>query len=280
MIWALVMVSLSSCKKTSDLIDQSGIDLVDDDAISDAVFEDVFNTADNATIMLDQMMKAGNSKSETIVTDSCPVITVTHPATGIWPKVVNVDFGTMCFGLYDNTRSGKIIIEVTGPRMEVGSKRTVTFANYFFNGIRVEGTKIFENIGYNSNNNLVFTIKLTGGRLTLPNGKTIERAFEHQREWTAGLLSRNIWDDECLVTGSASGKDINGKAYTNTILTALQWKRVCKFIVSGVVKIERDGQEPIELNYGTGECDAKAILTRGVESKEILLSHRHRSMVH
>lgn len=280
MIAALVMLSFSSCKKNSSFIEQASIDLADDDAVSDAVFEDIFNTADNATIILDQMIKGGDSKSGIAVTDSCPTITVTPPATGTWPKVITVDFGTGCDGLNNNTRSGKIIIEVTGPRMEISSKRIVTFVNYFFNRIKVEGTKVFENMGYNNNKNLVFSIKLTGGKLTLPDGKFIERSFTHQREWTAGLLTKNIWDDECLITGSAKGKNINGITYTNTIITALQWKRACSFIVGGVVKIERDGALPVEMNYGTGECDAKAVVTRGGESKEILLKNKHRSMVH
>ena len=171
MITAMAVLSFSSCKKNSALIDQSGIDLADDDAVADAVYEDVFNTADNATIVLDQMMfKNGDAKSETVVTDSCPTITVTNPGTAIWPKVVTVDYGTGCTGFNDNTRSGKIIIEVTGPRLTVGSKRTITFINYFINNIKVEGTKVLENKGYNGNQNLVISIKLNGGKLTLPDG--------------------------------------------------------------------------------------------------------------
>lgn len=280
MIAALVMLSFPSCKKDFTPIEQTSIDLADDDAVSDAVFEDIFNTADNASIILDNMVKSGDLKSETVIADSCPIIIVIRPTTGIWPKTIIVDFGSGCVGFSDNTRSGKIVIEVTGPRLQVGSKRTVTFDNYFFNDIKVEGTKVFENMGYNNNQNLVISIKLTNGKLTLSDGKTIERAFVHQREWTLGLLTRNIWDDECLVTGSATGKNINGVAYTNTIMTALHWKRVCRFIVSGVVKIEREGVEPIELNYGTGECDAKAVVTRGGMSKEILLKNKHRNMMH
>ncbi|MCX6253342.1 MAG: hypothetical protein NTV31_02570 [Bacteroidia bacterium] len=280
MMAAMVMVSFSSCKKDSDNIDQTSIDLADDDAVSDAVFEDVFNTADNATIIVDQMGKSINAKSETVVNDSCPTITITHPTTDIWPKIVTVDYGTGCTGFNDNTRSGKIVIEVTGPRLQVGSKRTVTFVNYYFNGIKVEGTKVLENMGYNSNQNLVISVKLTDGKLTLPDGKVIERSVDHQREWTAGLLTRNIWDDECLITGTATGKNIVGVAYTNTIMTALLWTRACRFIVSGVVKIEREGMLPVELDYGTGECDAKAIVTRGGVSKEILLKYKHRNMVH
>jgi len=277
MIAAIAMLSFSSCKKDSTLIDQVSVDLADDDAVADAVFEDVFNTADNATIILDNLVKSGDSKFA-VVTDSCPTVTVTHPATGIWPKVVTVDYGTGCTGLNENIRKGKIVIEVTGPRLTVGSKRTVTFVNYFFNDIKVEGIKVLENKGFNNNQNLLISVKLTGGKMTLPDGKTIERAFDHQREWTAGLLTRNIWDDECLITGTATGKNINGIIYTNTIMSALHWKRVCRFIVAGVVKMERTGKEPVELDYGTGECDAKAVVSRGGESKEILLKNKYRNM--
>jgi hypothetical protein len=275
---SLLVISFTSCKKDSSLIEQASLDLADDDAVSDAVYEDVFSTADNATIILDQLIKGEDSKSELTLTDSCPTIKVTRPANALWPRVVTVDYGSGCAGFYEATRSGKIVIEVSAPRTEVGSKRTVTFNNYFFNGIKVEGTKVFENTGLNSNNNPVISVKLTNGKLTLPDGKTIERSFNHQREWTAGYMTKNIWDDECLVTGTATGKTINGVAYTNTIVSALQWKRVCKFIVAGVVKIEREGSDAIELNYGTGECDAKAVVTKGTESKEILLRNKHRLM--
>lgn len=279
MMAAMAVLSFSSCKEDLTLMDQTSIDLADDDAVTDAVYEDVFNTADNAAIIVDQMGKGDDAKSVMVVTDSCPAITVTRPTTGIWPKIVTIDYGTGCTGFNDNTRSGKILIEVTGPRLTAGSKRTVTFVNYFFNKIKVEGTKVLETKGYNTNKNLIILVKLSGGKLTLPDGKTIERTIDHQREWTAGLLTKNIWDDECLITGAATGKNINGVVYKNTIVTALHWKRVCRFIVAGVIKIEKDGSQPVELNYGTGECDAKAIVTRGGESKEILLKFKHRNML-
>lgn len=277
-ITALALLSFFSCQKDSTLDDQIAIDLADDDAVTDAVYEDVFNTADNATIILDQMVKNGDTKSETVISDSCPAITVSHPLTGVWPKIVTVNYGTGCTGMNENVRKGKIVIEVTGPRLTPGSKRTVTFVDYYFNDIKVEGTKVLENMGYNNNQNLLVSVRVTGGKLTLPDGKIIERTVDHQREWTAGLLTKNIWDDECLITGTATGKNINGVSYINTITTALQWKRSCRFIVAGVVKIEREGKATVELNYGTGDCDAKAVVTVGTETKEILLKNRHRLM--
>lgn len=278
-ITALAVISFMSCKKDKSSIESASINLADDDAVSDVVFEDIFNTIDNATILMDNALNGGQLKSATIVTDSCPAVTITHPGDAIWPKVITVDYGTGCTGFFNSSRSGKITIEITKPRLQVGSKRTVAFDNYYFNGIKVEGTKVFENLGPNASQNVVFSEKLTGGKLTLPNGKFIERSIDRQREWTAGLLTRNIWDDECLITGVVQGKNADGVSYTNTITTALHWKRVCTFIVSGIVKIERTGVDPIELNYGNGECDAKATVTRGDQTREILLRNRLRSML-
>lgn len=280
MIAAIAIFSFSSCKKDSSsisAIDDTSVNMADDDAVADVVFEDVFSSADNATIILDQLGKSLDAKSETVLSDSCPVITILRPTSNPWPKKVTIDYGTSCVGMNDNIRSGKIIIDVTAPRLELGSKRTITFDNYYFNGIKVEGTKVLENKGYNSNQNLTISVKLTNGILTLPDGSTIERTADHLREWTAGLNTKSIWDDECLITGSAAGKNIDDVSYTSTILTALHWTRACRFLVSGVVKIERDEALPVQIDYGTGNCDAKAVVTRGDESKEILLKNKHRN---
>ena len=276
MITSLVILTLISCRKSSSDLDQTSINLADDDAVSEAVFEDVFSTIDDATILLDDAIKAGGTKSVVLSEGICPEITVTHPADGIWPKVVTIDYGTGCTGFNDNTRSGKIIIEVTGPRREAGSKRTVTFDDYYFNGIKVEGTKEFENLGLNASNNFVLSISLIEGRLILPDGKSIERTTDHQKEWIAGFMTPDRWDDECLITGTASGKNAAGTLYSTSIISPLHWKRVCRFIVSGVTEITREGAEPFLLDYGTGECDNKAVVTRDGESREISLRHRHR----
>jgi len=273
MVAALAIISFTSCTK-NPVIDQESLDFADDEALSDAVFEDVFNTVDNADIILEDFQKGEASK--TVVADTCPTVTIDHPVDAIWPKTITIDFGTECIGPFENTRSGKIIIVVTGRRLDPGSKKTVTFDNYYFNGIKVEGIKEVENLGLNNNQNMEFSVKLTDGKLILPDERVIERSFEHNREWLTGLFTRYIWDDECLITGTASGVNINGVAHTNTIITALHWVRACKFLVSGVVEIARDGHEPVVINYGTGECDAFATVTKGDETKEILLKTKHR----
>lgn len=276
---SVIIMSLVSCQKDSSTAEQAGINMADDDAVMDGIFEDVFNTTDNATLLAEDITKGAGTKDLVVVSDSCPTITVDHPEQGVWPKVITVDYGEGCTGFYDNTRSGKIIITITAPRHETGSVRTVTFDNYKINGILVEGTKVVENMGLNDNQNVVFNVTLTGGMITLPDGNYIARSFTHQREWIAGYDTRNIWDDECLVTGTATGVTLGGETYTNTITTALHWQRVCYFLVSGVITIEREGKEDVVLDFGTGTCDNKALVTIGGESREILLGKKIRTML-
>jgi hypothetical protein len=278
MIAAMAMLSFFSCNKDSSLIDQSSTDLADDDAVASLAFDDVFNTVDNATILLENLIgtSKGDFASEIVLEDQCPTTII---SSGGFPKTITIDYGTGCTGFNGSTRSGKIVIIVTDKPAVVNATRTVTFDNYYFNGIKVEGTKVIKTLAPMSNQNRLVSVKLTNGKLILANGKTIERAFEHQREWIAGWNTPvNLWDDEWLIRGTATGKNIDGIAYKNTIMTALHWKRVCEFIVSGTVKLERSGVDPVILDYGTGECDAKAVVTKGGESKEILLKHNHRTM--
>ena len=68
---------------------------------------------------LNQFRKAIMAKSAA-VTDSCPSVTIDHPTDAVWPKTIIIDYGSGCTGFYDNTRSGKIVIVVTGPRKTTG----------------------------------------------------------------------------------------------------------------------------------------------------------------
>ncbi len=277
MISALALITIFSCVKLKDLIDTNSTDLIDDDAVTNVAFDDVFNTVDIAVGNMENLMGLkGAYESEVVLADSCPVVTISSTSPTVWPKTITINYGAGCTGFYGSTRSGKIITVVTNKRSVVGATRTVTFDNYYFNGNKIEGTKVLKTMPLRGQNP-VDSITLTGGKMTLPNGKFVERSFRHEREFIAGYNTpRNAWDDEFLITGTATGKGIGGNVYTNTILTALHWTRACEFIVSGSIKFERSGVEPVVLDYGTGTCDNKATVTRGTATKEILLKHKYR----
>ncbi|MEZ4999576.1 MAG: hypothetical protein R2727_02455 [Bacteroidales bacterium] len=277
LVLAAVSLMVSSCEKNGSELTTDDINLADDDAVAEFVFDDIFNTAESASLLLEGSEKSLDGlKGSTVVlvSDSCPTVSVELVDETV--RVITVDYGEGCTGFYGQTRSGKIIITQSGRRITEGSFRTVTFDNYIFNDIVVEGTKVTTNQGLNDNQNMVFSTTLTGGKLIFPDETVVEREFSHEREWIAGFMTINPWDDECLVTGTATGINYNGVSYQNEITSALYWKRICPFFVSGTISITRDGADPVFLDYGDGECDEYATITRGEDVREIILRKRFR----
>lgn len=271
---------LSSCQKNkSGLMSDTDLAVAEDDALTESIFDDVMNSVDNAVNLVDNTLLSGTFKS-LVVSDSCPKITVDKPDTIRWPKIITIDYGEGCTGFYGQTRSGMIKITVTGWHRHPGSTRTVELMNYFINGIHVEGTKTVTNNGRNDNDNLTFTIELTGGKITTPDSVVMTREFSRTREWVAGESTRNHWDDEFFITGAASGTNFRGEAYSRTITNPLEWAASCRFVKSGTIQIEVGDRSPITLDYGSGECDAEATVTKDGETKTIILKYRHRKIIH
>jgi len=261
-------LTLASCQRSEPLEDSS-VEAADDAVVSEALYDDVFASLEIATAFAEIPLKSAS------VIDTCPLITVTFPGEGLWPRNVTIDYGTSCTGLNDVVRSGKIILAMSAPRRTEGSVRTVTFDNYTVNGAKIEGTYAVENLGLNSNENTVFSVSLSGGKITFSDERTITRTFLREREYTEGYATWTPWDDKCLITGYATGTNLNGVAYTHSIKSALEWQAACRFIVSGTIEFDIEGVEPFVLDYGDGECDATATLSRGDDTKEITLRLRH-----
>lgn len=268
LLMALTGFIMTSCSKTEP-IDTKAADAADDIVLTEALYDDAFASLEIANVFAE-----AGTKSATGL-DSCPLITITSPGQEFWPRNIEINYGTGCTGLFDVVRSGKILINLSGPRGTTGSQRVMTFDNYYVNGAKVEGTFTIENLGPNSNQNAVFAVSLEGGKITFPDGKEITREFAREREYIAGYGTWSPWDDKCLITGMSSGTNLNGKTYTLTILNPLEWHAACRFLVRGTISFDVEGIEPFELDYGTGECDAAATLSRGDESKEITLRYRH-----
>ncbi len=196
-----------------------------------------------------------------------PIVTKEHLEEGkFYPIRITIDYGPenhkiLVRKIKEAWVRGKIIIVKTGPHYVPDTKRTVTFEDYHFNDNSIEGTKEYENQGKNDDGNFVFawTVEI---KVTTPEGKWISRIVNKQREKIAGADTRNIWDDEFIVTGSSSGSNSNGYTYNRTILdeNPIWRKRVCRFPVKGTVSIVNSNRS-FTLDYGDGECDALATIT-------------------
>lgn len=257
-----------ACQKEKEP-DAAGVEINDDVTFSELVYNDAYSTLDIATANIESM-----NWTKSAVPDSCPSVSVTASGTP-WPVTVTINYGAGCTGSDDIVRSGKILITQTAPRSQEGSVRTLTFDNFYFNGARLEGTYTVTNTGLNENNNVVFSVQLTGGKVTLADGRYYTYSFSREREYLAGFSTKYFWDDECLITGAGSGTGLNGLNYSYTITSALDWKAACRFIVSGSVKMEVEGYDPLILDYGDGTCDSYATLSQGDISKQIRLRFYH-----
>ena len=251
-IMCIAIISTSCKKNEKEDVQQSAAD----NALAEATFEDIGN-------QVDQAYDQSASKS---LTATCPVITHSILCDSIFPDTIIVDFGKGCT-VNGVTRSGRIISTFTGHYRDLGTVITHTLDNFYRNGNHITGTKTVTNNGHNSYGNLSFSISIQNASITTDNG-TISWTSTRTREWIKG--SNTTWqtngllcwlDDVYLITGSASGTNVNGKTFTVTITNPLRVELSCRWIVSGTFEVTPEGGDTRTVDYGDGTCDDQATLT-------------------
>ena len=272
----LVILSTSfivfSCKKddkTKDIVNNETTSSKDN-SISQNMFDDVKKVVEETANDEGQTAKSG------YFFGTCAAVTIV-PAwidSTTWPKVMTIDFGTTnCLGTDGTNRRGKLVVTLTDRHRNPGSVLTVQPQNYFVNDNQIEGTKTITNNGRNAANHLTFTVQVTNGKITFSTGGSTTWNSTRTNEWIAGESTswhsdgmNGICDDVHLITGSASGVNRNGLAYTVNITSALRKEKCCKWIVSGKLDIIPSGLLTRSVDYdptNTGNCDDIASVTIG-----------------
>ncbi|OWY25674.1 hypothetical protein C7N43_20685 [Sphingobacteriales bacterium UPWRP_1] len=246
----LLALGFTACQKEDANLNEQAIITADNEGSG----EDLFTDADDISDMYAETY-LGSGKTS----DECPTVTSSAPA-GTFPNTITIDFGTECVSEGGRVRSGQIIITVTDSMHNVGATRTKTFVDYFVNGIQIEGTYTVVNNGPDENGNPSFTHTLTGGAMTMPDGTTATREATHTVTLIEGADTPGRWDNVLSVTGNSNGINKNGVAYSCVIIEPLIKRHNCRWIVSGVKEITRDG-EVSTLDFGDGDCNRFAILT-------------------
>ncbi|MGQ9846476.1 MAG: hypothetical protein ACUVQP_03095 [Bacteroidales bacterium] len=281
LFFVLSIIVFAACKKenkddnnnnTTPLSDE--VVAATDNAISSNMFDDVFKQAHKGAKKMDDSLSGGKSAYSSFA-NNCATITISPFDLTTWPKTVTVDFGNSnCLGTDGNYRRGKIIMTITTWYRDSGCVITITPQNYFVNDYKIEGTKVITNLGRNNQNHLHYSVVVTNGKITDPNGTTF-RTWNSTREdeWINGENTLNPWDDEYLITGSANGITRNGKNYSMAITTPLNVCSCCRWIRSGKLTLTVDTHQPIYVDYGsTNQCDNKASVTINGVNYEILMN--------
>ncbi|MCX7954854.1 MAG: hypothetical protein N3A01_06660 [Bacteroidales bacterium] len=261
-----VVILVTYCKKEKEENNNQDftndyIQAAQDNSLCDNMFSDVHKQANFGGTKMDDSLQGKKSLYNNL--SACATITITPWDLTTWPKTVTIDFGsTNCLCNDGRYRRGKIILVATGFYHDSGTVITVTPQNYYVNDHKIEGQKVITNNGRNQEGHLVFTINVTNGKVTAPDGTYRTWNSIRTHEWLNGENTINPWDDEYKITGGANGKTKNNRNYTITIINPLNISTGCKWIRGGSLSLTVENNQPIYINYGSSnECDDEAVIT-------------------
>jgi len=260
LIICTLLLSFSSCKNDENVTASSAslTATAGDEAQASTINDQVLNEVDTYISSSAQTVK---SALTTTATGTPSIIrgSQTITPTGVVQKIT-IDFGTTGFtGKHGNILKGKIIVDIDLRLLVLGSSRTITYENFTINGISVTGSNKITFGGPTTDKHLFWII--TGENvITLADGKTITWKAERRLEFTSGLTT--FWGESYILTGSASGVNAEGKAYSITINASnpLIGSTLYPYITKGSVTITI-GQSTGVIDYGDGTQDNKATLT-------------------
>jgi hypothetical protein len=262
---ALVLLLTQACDK--DEISINDDVLIDQESLTEQTMFDLDGLIDEALGLRLFPLKSATIDGYYYMND-CPVVTVNLTAT---PKVVTMDFGTGCKGKDGKTRSGKIL--VTSTTLEnFNVERVKTFENFFIEGKKIEG-KITKKITIDREDHTRLANVKEDVTITFPdNGGKATRKSDMTREYQLFILGWNK-DNVMKSWGTSEFTRANGIKVTKTIAETnpLVFKMECHQMVSGVVTFTTSDNRTWSIDYGKGDCDNKAVVTKNGETKEINL---------
>ena len=239
---------------------------------ADATYEEIDDIVEEGILIAPD-----NGRSEMGRGESLRCAEVSHDEEN---KIIEIVFDGTCEGAGGHVKSGKVIITCNDRRYIPGSFRSVTFEDFFFDDVQVEGTRTITNISESIESAIVFNIKTEGGKLTFPDGTFISREADHTRTWERATSPLN---DVVRLIGNASGVRRDGVAYTSDITTELVFQASC--IASGTARIPVSGVKELNWNdnslivdFGDGTCDNLASFTlNGVTVEKEVNPRGHRN---
>lgn len=268
---ATVSLVMTGCKKDKESDEDNDTSSSNENAIAEASYNDVDNICDEAG----RNGSVSNYKMEStdgLLSSACATVTIDTVSN---PHIMTINFGsTNCLCLDGRYRRGSIRVSYTGRYRDSASSHTITFNNYYVNENQIKGTKTVVNQGHITNGDLTYHVTVNGEILLANGGGTVTHVSDRTRVWLEGE-GTSIWsDDKYSISGTANGKNSNGKSYTMTITSPLIRNMALgcrKHFVQGTFELTPDGKATRTIDYGSGACDNQATVTIKEKSYTITL---------
>lgn len=276
---------LFSCQKdnsvnTEPVSDEEAVTVSEENAAADAEYEEAAEIGFSASADLEIAAKAGNNNfgagvhaNLNLFTElsyrlgPCATITVS-PNDTTYPKTVVIDYGTGCLCRDGKLRKGSISLHFTKPIRRPGAVLTITLNDYFVNRAHIEGKKVITNLS--ASGAIKYSVLVTDGKVTWSNG----RGFSYEKVKTvtqiSGSETATMQDDVFSIEGRSKTSYANGITVIKNTESPLIKPVACNWIVKGVMKIKINQRE-LFLDFGTGDCDSKALLKWNGGEREITL---------
>lgn len=254
LLLAGAVFTLNGCKKE---VQDTETTSATDNTICEAEFSRVLPTVNNFGISEPGVQRIEPGAVNVQWNAGCATVTI--DTAQAFPVRMTVDYGTTgCTDSIDGkTRKGKIYIDYSAPFYNVGAVMTVTFDNYFVNGVKFEGTTTITRTSATSFTQTVANGKCTGGTTNW----TIEWESTRNVTWLQGSNTLTVADDIFEVSGAAAGTDRNGLDFSVNVLTPLRKDMGCRWIEKGSFEITPQGKPTRTVDFGTSGCDDKATIT-------------------
>ena len=239
--------------------------LIDQEVTSENLLTELDAVTDEAVDL--QLLLKSAETGLNFLTGTCPLKTFDQTSN---PKVLTLDFGTGCKGADGKMRSGKIVIKA-GSFEDQTSTRTKVFDNFFVEGKKVEGT-ITKTIVVSSGDPSRIAKITEDITVTLPDGKVASRKGNLTRKYVMGVMADRS-DNKMISWGEMVSTHRGGVVFKKSVPenTPLVFVPSCRQIVSGKVTFTVGSDRTWSIDYGKGECDNTAIVTRGTEVRTIKL---------
>lgn len=246
---------------------------VTDEAQASSLSDAVVSNADTYvnTLGLSGFASPALVKGETETAITIPAITIDKKDSISFPKTITIDFGTSGYiDKHGDTLKGKIIVTIDKMPWKTGATKTVTLVDFYMNGNNIKGTKTVVNNGLNAAKNPSVTVTVADTIIRVDKSTITRNSSRTRERINNGGTPFNYWDDEFSITGSATGINSKGVAYTITITNPLIiWNNYPHF-VKGTVTTTTQNRTAV-LDFGDGTLDNKATLTINGVSKDIVL---------
>lgn len=225
---ACLAISLSNCKKAEiERETQSAEDAFLAETVCNQVIALALAEAHSEPLV--------NNKNEGLgldcVTETLSGDTATFPSGTV---TLSLNFnGQVCGSIDNKVRSGAIDLVFTN---NYWSNRNASFmatsASYTENGVTLTGDFVFRHVGTDT-----FSVVLENGTLS---GSGFSFSYEFTKEvyWTLGSFSDTLaTDDEFKMSGSMNGTNRNGRLFSGSIVSPVNWKTTCGNLQNGEIVI-------------------------------------------